>query len=59
MDITTVRIIATLVSFALFLGILVWAFSRGNRSRFEEAAQLPFAEQDAPLNSLKNEKNHE
>ncbi|MVT38435.1 CcoQ/FixQ family Cbb3-type cytochrome c oxidase assembly chaperone [Acidovorax citrulli] len=48
MDITTVRIIATLVSFALFLGILVWAFSRGNRSRFEEAAQLPFAEQDAP-----------
>ncbi|MDA8454191.1 cbb3-type cytochrome c oxidase subunit 3 [Acidovorax sp. GBBC 3334] len=59
MDITTVRIIATLVSFACFIGILVWAFSRRNRARFDEAAQLPFAEQDAPLNSFKNEKNHE
>lgn len=59
MDITTVRIAATLISFALFLGILAWTFSRGNRSRFEEAAQLPFSEPDAPLNSFENEKNHE
>lgn len=45
MDITTVRIVATLTSLACFLGILVWAFSRRNRARFEEAARLPF-EQD-------------
>ncbi|GKS74063.1 cbb3-type cytochrome c oxidase subunit 3 [Acidovorax sp. SUPP950] len=45
MDITTVRIVATLASLACFLGILVWAFSRRNRARFEEAARLPF-EQD-------------
>ncbi|GKS95456.1 cbb3-type cytochrome c oxidase subunit 3 [Acidovorax sp. SUPP2825] len=45
MDITTVRIAATLASLACFLGILVWAFSRRNRARFEEAARLPF-EQD-------------
>ena len=45
MDITTLRIVFTLLSFACFLGIGVLAFSSRNRERFEEAAQLPF-EQD-------------
>ncbi len=45
MDVTTLRIIATLVSFATFLGIWYWAFSRRNKARFDEAARLPF-EQD-------------
>ena len=42
MDITTVRITVTLLSFALFVGIAVWAYARRNKSRFDEAAQLPF-----------------
>jgi cytochrome c oxidase cbb3-type subunit 4 len=45
MDITTLRIVTTLASFAIFIGILVWTFSSRNRERFEEAARLPF-EQD-------------
>ena len=45
MDVTTLRIIATVVSFVTFMGIMVWAFSSRNAKRFEEAAQLPF-EQD-------------
>jgi cytochrome c oxidase cbb3-type subunit IV len=45
MDLTTLRIAATLACFAIFLGILYWTFARRNRARFEEAAQLPF-EQD-------------
>ena len=45
MDITTLRIVATLVSFAAFIGIVVWAYSRRNATDFEEAARLPF-EQD-------------
>lgn len=45
MDVTTLRIAATLVSFATFLAILAWAYARRNRAGFEEAAQLPF-EQD-------------
>ncbi len=45
MDVTTLRIIATLVSFATFIGIWYWAFSRRNKARFDEAARLPF-EQD-------------
>lgn len=42
MDITTLRIMATLVSFAAFIGIVVWVLDRRKTQRFEEAAQLPF-----------------
>ncbi|GAA4354610.1 hypothetical protein GCM10023165_45980 [Variovorax defluvii] len=45
MDITTLRIVATLVSFAAFLGILAWAWSRRRAGAFEDASRLPF-EQD-------------
>jgi len=45
MDLTTLRIGATVACFVVFLGIVAWAFSRRNTRRFEEAAQLPF-EQD-------------
>jgi cytochrome c oxidase cbb3-type subunit 4 len=42
MDITAMRIAATLVCFATFLGIVVWAYARRNRGRFDEAARIPF-----------------
>jgi cytochrome c oxidase cbb3-type subunit 4 len=42
MDITTLRIVATLASFAAFLGIAWWAYARGNRERFDAAARIPF-----------------
>jgi cytochrome c oxidase cbb3-type subunit 4 len=45
MDINVLRILATVLSFFVFIGILVWAFSRRNDKDFEEAANLPF-EQD-------------
>ncbi|HSV51959.1 MAG TPA: cbb3-type cytochrome c oxidase subunit 3 [Burkholderiaceae bacterium] len=45
MDVTTLRIAATLACFVTFLVILAWAFARRNRASFEEAARLPF-EQD-------------
>ena len=43
--ITTMRIVVTLASFAIFVGIWWWAYARRNQARFDEAAQLPF-EQD-------------
>lgn len=46
MDITTMRIVVTLVSMACFLGIWYWAYMTRNRARFDEAAQLPFANDD-------------
>jgi len=44
-DITTLRVAATVLCFALFLGIVAWAYARRNAARFDEAARLPF-EQD-------------
>jgi cytochrome c oxidase cbb3-type subunit 4 len=45
MDITTLRIAATLASFATFIGIIYWACARRNQASFNEAALIPF-EQD-------------
>ncbi|HRN77501.1 cbb3-type cytochrome c oxidase subunit 3 [Ottowia sp.] len=45
MDINLLRSIATVLAFVVFIGIVVWAWSRRNKERFDEAARLPF-EQD-------------
>jgi cytochrome c oxidase cbb3-type subunit IV len=41
MDINTVRVLVTVVSFIAFLGVIWFAVHPGNKQRFEEAAQLP------------------
>ncbi|MBK7900767.1 MAG: cbb3-type cytochrome oxidase subunit 3 [Azonexus sp.] len=46
MDINDLRSIGTVVSLLTFLGIVWWAYSRNNKQRFDEAANLPFAEHD-------------
>jgi len=43
MDVNDLRAGVTLLSFVTFLGLMAWAWSRKNRDRFAEAAQLPFA----------------
>lgn len=48
MDVNDLRIATTLLSFAAFIGIVVWAWSRRNKKGFDEAAMLPFA--DEPFN---------
>ena len=44
MDINTLRILATVSSFIVFVGILAWAWRHRTTSDFEEAAMLPFTE---------------
>jgi cytochrome c oxidase cbb3-type subunit 4 len=46
MDINTIRIAITLISFAAFLCIVAWAMSPAKRRDFEEAARLPLSEDD-------------
>jgi cytochrome c oxidase cbb3-type subunit 4 len=46
MDINDLRSIVTVLSFAVFLGIVWWAYGKGSKQRFEEAANLPFAEDE-------------
>ncbi|MFC5607899.1 cbb3-type cytochrome oxidase subunit 3 [Variovorax soli] len=45
MDINQLRIGATVACFLLFMGIVLWAYSRHNVRRFEEAARLPFEDE--------------
>ncbi len=47
MDVNDLRSVVTLGSLLVFLGIAVWAWSRGNKARFDEAAALPFADEES------------
>jgi cytochrome c oxidase cbb3-type subunit 4 len=51
MDFVTLSSIMTVVAFATFLGIVLWAWSARARGGFEEAAHLPFAEGEDPPES--------
>ncbi len=42
MDINDMRSAVTVVSILVFVGIVAWAWSKRNKSNFDEAAQLPF-----------------
>ena len=44
MDINTLRIVITIIAFVVFLAIVFWAWSGARKSRFAEAALLPFDE---------------
>ncbi len=44
MDVNDLRSVFTVLSLLTFVGIVAWAWSRRNSSKFEEAALLPFAE---------------
>lgn len=46
MDINLLRSVVTVLTFVIFLGIVWWAMSRRNQSDFDEAAQLPFRQED-------------
>lgn len=48
MDIIDLRSIMTVLAFATFAGIVVWAYSGRRRAAFEEAANLPFTEDELP-----------
>ena len=51
MDINDVRIIITVVSFLIFVGIVIWAWSGKQSNSFKEAANLPFIDDDKPPQS--------
>lgn len=53
MDLNTLRALVTLISFIVFIGIVLWAWSSKNRARFQEAAMLPFADDDINAAAIK------
>ena len=46
MDLNTVRIIMTIISFVVFAGIIAWAMAPANRKSFQEAALIPLDDDD-------------
>lgn len=55
MDINTMRGIATLLAFAAFLGVCWWAYGSRRKPGFDEAANLPFADESLNANVLRKE----
>ncbi|MBW2694170.1 MAG: cbb3-type cytochrome c oxidase subunit 3 [Deltaproteobacteria bacterium] len=48
MDINDFRGLITLVTMLTYGGVCWWAYSSRNRSRFEDDAMLPFADEQEP-----------
>jgi cytochrome c oxidase cbb3-type subunit 4 len=48
MDIGTFRGIVTAVLMLLFIGLVIWAYSRGRTAEFKDAANLPLGDDRAP-----------
>jgi cytochrome c oxidase cbb3-type subunit 4 len=49
MDLTTLRSAVTLLSFLVFAGIVYWTWRAQNKVRFDEAANLPFLDDDTEV----------
>ncbi len=42
MELNDLRAVMTVISFIVFVGIVVWAMAGRRRAAFDEAARLPF-----------------
>lgn len=47
MDIGLIRGLGTLVVFIAFIGVVLWAYDSKRRKSFDEAANLPFADEES------------
>jgi len=57
MDINDIRAWHTLILMLVFIGIVAWAYSKPRRKRFDEAANLPFADDSLDQATMNKEKN--
>ncbi|GAA3950211.1 cbb3-type cytochrome c oxidase subunit 3 [Allohahella marinimesophila] len=55
MDSGTLRGIFTLVLMATFIALIFWAFSRKRAKQFDEAANLPFADEEKDRETLQKQ----
>lgn len=52
MDLNIIRSVVTVVLFFAFIGIVLWAWSRPRKRMFDEAAHLPFADDEINQRSV-------
>ncbi|VAW97993.1 Cytochrome c oxidase subunit CcoQ [hydrothermal vent metagenome] len=56
MDIHTLQSFVTLIWILVFLGIVIWAYSRKRKKDFKEAANLPLTEPEHPVQLNKHQR---
>jgi cytochrome c oxidase cbb3-type subunit 4 len=54
-DLNDFRAWHTVVLLVIFIGIVVWAYSRRRKKSFDEAANLPFADEEQHKATMKKE----
>lgn len=52
MDINTLRGLSTILVMIVFIGICLWAYSSSKKKDFDDASQLPFADDDIEKRTL-------
>lgn len=55
MDINDFRSLQTVLAFIAFVGIVIWAYSKRRKKSFDDAANLPFADDDQHESTVKRE----
>ena len=55
MDLNDIRAWHTVILMIAFIGIIVWAYSKRRKKSFDEAANLPFADEDRHEATIKKE----
>ena len=58
MDFPLMQSIWTVVVLVLFVGIVIWAWSGKRKQEFDEAANIPFDEDDKPAATTSKENSH-
>ena len=56
MDINDLRGVTTLLVMIAFIGVCIWAYSSKQKKGFDEAANLPFADDDLTETHSQQEK---
>lgn len=51
MDINDLRGLSTVLMLGSFLGLCVWAYSKARKQEFNEAANLPFADEPEAIST--------
>jgi cytochrome c oxidase cbb3-type subunit 4 len=55
MDINDLRGLSTLFLMVTFIGLCFWAYSSKRKKTFDEAAQLPFADEELNQRTMQEE----
>ena len=55
MDINDLRGLSTLFLMVAFIGLCFWAYSSKRKKTFDEAAQLPFADEELNQRTMQEE----